>query len=94
MRATSPTLFAEPWGAAGRLRASLVGALPNVGAYVYLGTLLDSLADIAAGRVQRTPLQWALLLTGCFATVLMLVYISRVATRRVNAASRARAVQG
>lgn len=74
------------------LAASLVGAAPNVSAYVYLGTLLDSLADIAAGRVQRSPLSWALLLTGLTATVVMLVYVSRVATRRVNAASRQRSL--
>ena len=70
------------------LLASLVGSLPNVGAYVYLGTLLDSLADIAAGRVQRSPLSMALLITGLVATVAMLAYVSRVATRRVHAAQR------
>ena len=70
--------------------ASCVGTLPNVGAYVYLGSLLDSLADIAAGRVQRSPLSWALLITGLAATVGMLLYVSRVATRRVQAASRQR----
>jgi uncharacterized membrane protein YdjX (TVP38/TMEM64 family) len=68
--------------------ASLTGTLPNTCAYVYLGTLLDSLADIAAGRVKRSPLSWALLLTGCAATVVALVYVTRAATRRVNAASR------
>ena len=118
--------------------ASLVGALPNVCAYVYLGTLLDSLADIASGRVRQvwdlpkgpaepdarcttgvqhrfappapiraehpwpcplrppserpfvpfaqSPLTWMLLLTGCVATVGGIVYVSRIATRRINAA--------
>lgn len=68
--------------------ASLVGSAPNVCAYVYIGTMLESLADIAAGRVKRSPLSWALLLTGGVATVAMLVYVSRAATRRVNAARR------
>lgn len=69
--------------------ASCVGALPNVCAYVYLGTLLDSLADIAAGRVKRSPLSWALMGTGVVATVAALAYVSRVATRRVqNARSK------
>ena len=71
------------------LTASLVGAGPNTAAYVYLGTLLDSLADIAAGRVQRSPMSWALLFVGLAATVAMLIYVSRVATRRVQQASRA-----
>lgn len=72
--------------------ASIVGAMPNTSAYVYLGTLLDSLADIAAGRVQKSPLSWALLITGLATTVAMLIYVSRVATRRVQQASRARAL--
>ena len=72
------------------LAASLVGAGPNTAAYVYLGTLLDSLADIAAGRMQRSPMSWALLLIGLVATLGMLLYVSRVATRRVQQASRAR----
>jgi uncharacterized membrane protein YdjX (TVP38/TMEM64 family) len=67
--------------------ASLVGALPNICAYVYLGTLLTSLAEIASGRSRRrSPLTWALLITGGIATVGMIVYISRIATRRINAA--------
>lgn len=63
---------------------SCVGSLPNVCAYVYLGTLLDSLADIAAGRVKRSPLSWLLMGTGFVATVAALVYVSRAATRRVQ----------
>ena len=69
------------------LAATMVGGAPNVCAHVYIGTMLESLADIAAGRVKRSPLSWALLLTGCFATVAVLVYVSRAATRRVNAAN-------
>ena len=42
--------------------------------------------------VKRSPLSWALLLSGLVATVAMLVYVSRVATRRVQAASRQRAL--
>jgi uncharacterized membrane protein YdjX (TVP38/TMEM64 family) len=67
--------------------ASAVGCLPNVAAYVYLGSLLDSLADIAAGRSKppgRTS--WALLAVGLVATVAVLVYVSRAATARVAAA--------
>jgi uncharacterized membrane protein YdjX (TVP38/TMEM64 family) len=68
---------------------SCVGSLPNVCAYVYLGTMLDSLADIAAGRVKRSPLSWLLMGTGLVATVAALAYVSRAATRRVqNARSK------
>lgn len=73
--------------------ASLVGSLPNVGAYVYLGTLLTSLADIGAGRAKQTPLTWAMLITGGMATVGGIVYVSRIATRRIHSA-RARLIPG
>ena len=67
--------------------ASAVGCLPNVAAYVYLGSLLDSLADIAAGRSKPPgPASWALLAVGLAATVAVLVYVSRTATARVAAA--------
>ena len=68
------------------ISASLVGSLPNVCAYVYLGTLLDSLADIASGRIKRSPLSYVLMLTGVVATIAVMVYVSRAATRRVQIA--------
>ena len=71
--------------------ASVMGSLPNLCVYVYLGTLLDSLSDIASGRVRRSPLTWAMLITGCVATVGGIAYVSRIATRRINAAAGRRA---
>ena len=69
------------------LPATIVGSFPNVSAWVYVGSLLESLADIAAGRVQRTPVQWMLGLAGLAATVGLLVYVSRAATKRIHAAN-------
>ena len=66
--------------------ASFVGALPNVCAHVYVGTLLDSLADIAAGRAKHSPFSLLVMGTGLVATVGVIAYVSRIATRRVNAA--------
>ena len=72
--------------------ASAVGCLPTVAAYVYIGSLLDDLADMAAGRAQpRSSAQWALLLVGLVATVGIVVYVSRVATARVAAARQRKA---
>ena len=69
------------------IAASAVGCLPNVAAYVYLGSLLDNLADIAAGRSEPPGLtSWVLLAVGLVATVAVLVYVSRAATARVAAA--------
>ncbi len=61
-----------------------VGALPNVAAYVYLGSVLESLSDLAAGRVQKTPATWALLVVGCATTIGLLVWVSRAAQRRLE----------
>ena len=70
--------------------ASFVGCFPNTAAYVYLGTLLDSLADIAAGRhVGRSPVTYAMLGVGILAAVALLAYVSRVAARRVATAREA-----
>ena len=70
--------------------ASFVGCFPNTLAYVYLGTLLDSLADIAAGRhVGRSPVTYAMLGVGVLAAVALLAYVSRVAARRVATAREA-----
>ena len=71
----------QPLRAAPRLR---ICAQP---AHRYLGSLLDSLADIAAGRSKPPgPASWALLAVGLAATVAVLVYVSRAATARVAAA--------
>jgi len=75
-----------------RLRAyiagSAVGCLPNVAAQVYVGSLLDSLADIRSGGPQRSPLSWLLIGLGGAATVAALVYVSRVAAMRVEATKK------
>ncbi len=75
--------------------ASAVGCVPNVAAYVYLGSLLDDLADIAAGRA-RPPSRtsWALLALGLAATVALLIYVSRAASARVAAARHRKPAAG
>ena len=71
--------------------ASCVGALPNVAAHVYVGTLLDSLADIATGRRHHSPATWALLVGGCVATLGVLGWVSRAAASRIRSRRAAEA---
>ncbi|NOY45260.1 MAG: TVP38/TMEM64 family protein [Deltaproteobacteria bacterium] len=61
------------------LLASWVGMMPGTVMYVYLGSLAGDLASVGTGQTTRTPAQWALYLTGLAATVLVTVYITRIA---------------
>lgn len=65
---------------------SWLGMLPGTVMFVYLGATLGDLADVLAGRVERTPLQQALFYGGLAATVALAVYVGRVARRAINAA--------
>jgi uncharacterized membrane protein YdjX (TVP38/TMEM64 family) len=57
--------------------ASWVGMMPGTVMYVYLG----SLARLGAGTQQRTPAQWALYGVGLLATIVVTVFITRIARR-------------
>lgn len=56
---------------------TLFGILPALAVYVYVGSLMQDLAAIAAGEVERTPAQWALLGVGLLATILVAVLVAR-----------------
>jgi hypothetical protein len=60
--------------------------LPAGVVYVYLGSAAKSLADLAAGRVQRTPAQAALFAAGLVATIAATVVIARAARRELKKA--------
>ncbi len=57
--------------------ASVLGTIPSATVYVYVGTLAGDLA--AASERGRTPLEWALFLAGLAATVILTLYVRRVA---------------
>ncbi len=56
--------------------ASWIGMLPGTVMYVYLGSTVKELADIAAGNVEGAPARLA-------ATVVVTVYVSRLARQAV-----------
>jgi uncharacterized membrane protein YdjX (TVP38/TMEM64 family) len=72
--------------------ASSVGCVPNLIAQVYIGSLFDSIAAAqqGAGAHGNSAATWALLIVGLGVTVGLVVYVSRMAMRRIDAA-RARA---
>lgn len=68
------------------LLASWIGMLPGTIMYVYLGSTTRQLADILAGRVEKTAGQQVLFYLGLAATVAVTLVITRTARRALKAA--------
>ena len=64
--------------------ASWVGMLPGTVMYVYIGFLAGDLATLGSGERSRTPAEWVLLVVGLMATVVLTLYITRIAQRALN----------
>lgn len=56
-----------------------IGIIPGTSAYIYFGTILGDVAH-SAGR-SRTPLEWGIYIFGFFVTVMVCVYLVRLAKR-------------
>ncbi len=74
------------------LLASWVGMLPGTILYVYLGSLVKEVADLATGGVEGGPGQKVLFWAGLVATVVVTVYTTRVARRALDRAVPAEGV--
>jgi uncharacterized membrane protein YdjX (TVP38/TMEM64 family) len=59
--------------------ASWIGMLPGTVMYVYLGSTVTELADVAAGNVEGGSARLVLFLVGLAATVAVTVYVTRLA---------------
>lgn len=68
------------------LLASWIGMLPGTAMYVYLGSLVKNVADLIAGKVERTTGQNVLFVVGLIATVVVTVSITRVARKALDQA--------
>ena len=66
--------------------ASWIGMLPGTLMYVYLGSALKSLADVAAGAPKGGTLQTVFFVTGLVMTVVATVVVTRVARRALSEA--------
>ncbi len=64
--------------------ASWAGMLPATIVYVYLGSLAGDLTRVAAHRMTHTPAEWALYATGFIATLGIVFYATRIASRALN----------
>lgn len=64
--------------------ASFIGMMPGTVMYVYLGSLAADLASLGAQSAQRSNLEWVLRIVGFAVTVVVTVYVTRVARRALN----------
>ena len=64
--------------------ASWIGMLPGTVMYVYIGSLAGDLASLGSGERSRTPAEWALYGVGLMATVVLTLFITRIAQRALN----------
>jgi len=71
--------------------ASWIGMLPGTIMYVYLGSALKSLAEVAAGAPEGGTPQTVFFIVGLVMTVVATVVITRVARRALNEAVAAHA---
>jgi uncharacterized membrane protein YdjX (TVP38/TMEM64 family) len=67
--------------------ASLIGMIPGTVLYVYLGSLLTDVAQLAAGGGGATATPWWLRLLGFAATVAVTVVVTRLARRALAEAT-------
>lgn len=66
------------------LLASWIGMLPATVLYVYIGSLAGSLASVSNGAGSRTPAEWALYALGLLATLIVTIFVTRIARRALQ----------
>ena len=58
---------------------SWIGMLPATVLYVYLGSLAGDLSSLAAGKEEKSPLEWAALAVGLVMTFIVTLYVTKIA---------------
>jgi uncharacterized membrane protein YdjX (TVP38/TMEM64 family) len=73
---------------------SLIGMLPGTVMYVYLGSLVTSVTELASGRASGGTAEKLFYFAGLVVTILVTVYVTRVARRALAAATHEAGAQG
>ncbi len=66
------------------LLATEVGAVPSICVYVYFGTLIGSLTRIGPDLHQHRALEWVFQGCGLILTILVTIYVTRIASRALK----------
>ncbi|CAD5978665.1 TVP38/TMEM64 family protein [Planktothrix agardhii] len=64
--------------------ASWIGMLPGTILYVYMGSLIGSLAQLGMGERSRTWVEWLFYGMGLIVTVIVTIYITKIAQNALN----------
>ena len=64
--------------------ASWIGMLPGTIMYVYLGSAIKDLAELASGKRERSTAENVLFFAGLLVTIVVTVYITRIANRALK----------
>jgi uncharacterized membrane protein YdjX (TVP38/TMEM64 family) len=64
--------------------ASWIGMIPGTIMYVYIGSVAGNLATLGAEERLRTPAEWILYGVGLVATVIVTVFVTRLARRALS----------
>lgn len=67
--------------------ASWIGMLPGALLYIYIGSTLKNLTDLAAGKIDNGAATWALFGVGLVATVIATSIVARLARRALREAT-------
>lgn len=68
----------------GYVLASWIGMMPGTVMYVYIGSLAGDLATLGAGERARTVWEWVLYGVGLVATVVVTVFVTRLARKALT----------
>lgn len=63
--------------------SSILGSVPAISVYVYIGTVTESLAGIEKG--QKNPIEWIFLFAGFFLTLVISFYFKKMADKALRA---------
>jgi uncharacterized membrane protein YdjX (TVP38/TMEM64 family) len=64
--------------------ASWIGMLPGTVLYVYLGTIGKAGVESAAGGRHRSPAEWAFLIVGLIATLVVTLWVTQIARKALQ----------
>ncbi|MGK7938644.1 MAG: TVP38/TMEM64 family protein [Crocosphaera sp.] len=64
--------------------ASWIGMMPGTIMYVYIGSLIGNIATLGAEGREKTPLEWGLYIVGLIATLLVTIYVTKIAKKALS----------